>query len=313
MLHSRHRAAPAGFLTGFLLVMGVCFIPATSAMAADPALEARMSRIERMLNERSLSDLVLQIQQLQQEVQELRGQVETQQYLLRQKGIMTSSSFGTGEAAGRSGIGSAPLGDGSSSFGTADPFSARIRNPSSLSFDPALEEGLGRDTDASVNSTFVLPGQAADSGSQPGGSSNAGMLALPAPETAAGGERDLYRDAFDLLKARDYPAARTAFSEMVERYPQGQFADNGRYWLGEIGYVTQDYASAQAEFGLLVREYPLSPKVPSAMLKLGYVSYEQDELSDARSVLEEVVRRFPETTEARLAQGRLDRMQREGQ
>jgi TolA-binding protein len=48
------------------------------------------------------------------------------------------------------------------------------------------------------------------------------------------------------------------------------------------------------------------------MLKLGYVAYEQDELGEARDLLEEVVRRFPETTEARLAQGRLDRMQREG-
>lgn len=313
MLHSRHRAAPAGFLTGFLLVIGVCFISATSVVAADPALDARMSRLERMLNERSLSDLVLQIQQLQQEMQELRGQVETQQYLLRQKGMMTSSSFGTEEAAGPSGFGSGSLGDGGSSFGAVDPFSARVRSPDSLSFDSARDEALGGDTDASVNSTFVLPGQAAGSGSPPVVSADVGMLALPVPETAAGGERDLYRDAFDLLKARDYGAARTAFSEMVERYPQGQFADNGRYWLGEIGYVTQDYASAKTEFSLLVTNYPVSPKVPSAMLKLGYVAYEQDELGDARSVLEEVVRRFPDSTEARLAQGRLDRMQREGQ
>jgi tol-pal system protein YbgF len=140
-----------------------------------------------------------------------------------------------------------------------------------------------------------------------------GLLALPAPETVAGGERDLYRDAFELLKTRDYAAARGAFSEMVERYPQGQFADNGRYWLGEIGYVTQDYAAAKTEFGQLVTNYPLSPKVPSAMLKLGYVAYEQDELSEARRLLEEVVQRFPESTESRLAQGRLDRMQREQQ
>jgi len=138
------------------------------------------------------------------------------------------------------------------------------------------------------------------------------MLGLPPPETSAGGERDLYRDAFNLLKARDYPAASDAFGEMVNRYPQGQYADNGRYWLGEIGYVTQDYSAAQAEFNRLVTDYPLSSKVPAAMLKLGYVYYEQDQLGEARSVLEEVVQRFPDTTEARLAQGRLDRMQREG-
>jgi tol-pal system protein YbgF len=292
MLHHRHPVASAGLLA----VLAACFFD----VAADPALDARMTRLERMLNERSLSDLVLQIQQLQQEMQELRGQVETQQYLLRQKGIIAPSSFGAESA-------------GPSSLGGADPFSAGVRSPSSLSFDPARDAMVGGAPARAGDEPFQLPGQATGPAQQPTSPGDLGMLALPAPETAAGGERDLYRDAFELLKSRDYSAAREAFSEMVERYPQGQFADNGRYWLGEIGYVTQDYASAKAEFGMLVQQYPLSPKVPSAMLKLGYVSYEQDELADARSVLEEVVRRFPDTTEARLAQGRLDRMEREGQ
>jgi hypothetical protein len=39
-----------------------------------------------MLNEQSLSDFVLQLQQLQQEVQDLRGQVELHQYQLQRSG-----------------------------------------------------------------------------------------------------------------------------------------------------------------------------------------------------------------------------------
>lgn len=312
MLYPRLYAAPAGLL----LVLVACCIPVSSVLAAEPAFEARLSRLERMLNERSLSDLVLQIQQLQQEVQDLRGQVETQQYLLRQKGILGSSSFGS-ETSEPSRFDAGAAGDGRSPFGATDPFRARVRSPSSLSFDPALNGGTDAANNRADGPAFELPGQAPTSQQQQqqqqqASASDSGMLALPSPETAAGGERDLYRDAFELLKARDYAAARTAFSEMVERYPQGQFADNGRYWLGEIGYVTQDYAAAKDEFGLLVTNYPQSPKLPSAMLKLGYVAYEQDELGDARELLEEVVRRFPDTTEARLAQGRLDRMQREG-
>ncbi|MEA3640147.1 MAG: tol-pal system protein YbgF [Lamprobacter sp.] len=286
MLHALFGAAMAKRL----LVLIACCIPATSVFAVESLLETRMSRLERMLSERSLSDLVLQIQQLQQEMQELRGQVETQQYLLRQQGIMAPSSFGD-EPGGTERFPAEPI----------------------FPFDAARDEGWGGATDSAVNGGFALPGQTVGSEQQRSGSGNAGILALPAPETSAGGERDLYRAAFDLLKARDYSAARDAFSDMVERYPQGQFADNGRYWLGEIGYVTQDYALAKEAFSLLVREYPSSPKVPSAMLKLGYVAYEQDASQDARSLLEEVVRRFPETTEARLAQGRLDRMEREGQ
>ncbi|WP_462320380.1 tol-pal system protein YbgF [Halochromatium sp.] len=307
MLHNRLTAAPAGLLLG--LVIGC--IPTTSVLAADPAVDARLSRLERMLNERSLSDLVLQIQQLQQEVQDLRGQVETQQYLLRQKGLRGPSSLGS-ETSGLSRLDAGSAAEGGSSFGGGDPFRARVRSPSSLSFDPVLDDSNGGASSRADGPAFDLPGQASTSAPQQAGAEDTGMLALPTPETAAGGERDLYRDAFELLKARDYAAAQTAFGEMVERYPQGQFADNGRYWLGEIGYVTQDYAAAKNEFSLLVTNYPQSPKVPSAMLKLGYVAYEQDELGEARELLQEVVRRFPDTTEARLAQGRLDRMQREG-
>jgi len=50
--------------------------------AADPVLEGRVERLERILRTQSLSDLVLQIQRLEQEVQTLRGQIELQQHEL---------------------------------------------------------------------------------------------------------------------------------------------------------------------------------------------------------------------------------------
>jgi tol-pal system protein YbgF len=288
------------------LALALMFAPI--AVAADPALEARLARIERMLNERSLSDLVLQVQQLQQEVQDLRGQVETQQYLLRRQGIAGPDLFSppgsSPDSIGVVGEGFGPRRAEAGLSGTPGRINTRLPASVSDPFAPAPTTESGFSSAAVQGQDLpVEPASPPVSG---------GMLALPAPETSAGGERDLYREAFDLLKARDYPAARDAFGEMVSRYPQGQFADNGRYWLGEIGYVTQDYSAAQAQFSRLVSDHPLSPKVAAAMLKLGYVYYEQDQLAEARRTLEEVVQRFPDTTEARLAQGRLDRMQREG-
>jgi tol-pal system protein YbgF len=97
-----------------------------------------------------------------------------------------------------------------------------------------------------------------------------------------GSERDAYRNAFELLKDRDYDAAKKEFAAMLVRYPQGQFADNGVYWLGEIGYVNKDYAAALTHFNRLISDYPGSPKVPNAMLKLGYVYAEQQDLDQAR-------------------------------
>ncbi|WP_201246875.1 tol-pal system protein YbgF [Halochromatium salexigens] len=289
------------------LVLMILTTALNPALAVEPAVEARLSRLERMLNERSLSELLLQLQQLQQEVQELRGQVETQQYLLRREGIGGASFESQFEPQFEPQPEPQPesRAPASSRFGADERDSSRLPSPSSLSFDPAADGGPNEPA-------FVLPGQAAlTSERERVRPVDPGLLGLPAPETSSGGEREQYREAFERLKARDYAAARSAFSDMVERYPQGQFADNGRYWLGEIGYVTQDYPAAQRAFSQLITDYPQSPKVPAAMLKLGYVSYEQDEFDAARRVLEEVVRRFPQTTEARLAQGRLDRMQRE--
>jgi tol-pal system protein YbgF len=261
----------------------------------------RLERLERMLNDKSLSDFVLQLQQLQQEVQELRGQVELQQHLLRRvsPGLpqLGQSYAETKEAAeGADGAGSTAEAD------AGEPAAA----PS------GAETSEGQSARAAPTQVPVAPPPKTGVGALGAGGNSGGTLALPTPETLEGSEREAYRHAFELLKDRDYDAAKEEFAVMLVRYPDGQFADNGVYWLGEIGYVTKDYAAALTHFNRLISDYPGSPKLPSAMLKLGYVYYDQQELDQARRMLEAVTERFPDTTEGRLAQGRLAQMTREG-
>jgi len=135
---------------------------------------------------------------------------------------------------------------------------------------------------------------------------------LPSPETTAGGGREAYKAAFDLLKARQYGESQAAFRALLARYPQGKYADSARYWLAESSYTARDYPTALMEFETLVRQYPQSPKVAGALLKIGYIQYEQQDWPAARSSLEGLVKRFPEATEARLAKSRLERMTKEG-
>ena len=135
---------------------------------------------------------------------------------------------------------------------------------------------------------------------------------LPSPETTAGGEREAYKTAFDLLKDRRYGEAQKAFRDLLARYPQGQYADNARYWLAESSYSNRDFPSALMEFETLVSQYPQSPKIAGALLKIGYIQFEQQNWPAARAALEGVVKRYPESTEARLAKSRLDRMTKDG-
>jgi tol-pal system protein YbgF len=138
-------------------------------------------------------------------------------------------------------------------------------------------------------------------------------LALPPPEgRGRDAEREAYREAFDLLKQRRYDDAAAAFRALLSRYPRGELADNARYWLGETYYVKRDYAAALAEFQRVLDDYPLSPKVAGSMLKIGYIQDERKEWPRARTTLERLIDKFPDSTEARLAQGRLERMARDG-
>ncbi|MCF7991799.1 MAG: tol-pal system protein YbgF [Thiohalocapsa sp.] len=290
----------------------------------QPGVEARLERLERMLNEQSVSDLVLQLQRLQQEVQELRGLVEMQQYRMQRDGRGGMPDFSAprfddtlqpGDPA------SAELGPGLDATGplgaprpalSAENEGATRGEPASGVDSPraAASEEAPDDRQSGEPGAEALP-QTGLGGLGRGGAGG-GLLALPSPETTEGGERDAYRAAFEQLKERDYAAARSEFTDMLSRYPQGQYSDNARYWLGEIGYMTKDYASAMAQFNRLLTDYPLSPKVPSAMLKLGYVYYEQNDLEQAGNILQDLKTRFPNTTEGRLAEGRLELMTRDG-
>jgi tol-pal system protein YbgF len=266
-----------------IMIVAIAALLALPAWAADPALEARVERIEKALGNQAASSLLLQVQRLQQEVQELRGLVEMQQYKIN------SLAGGQGE-----------------------PSPGQDQPPPPAPF-PDAGEPIG-------------PEAAALGASEPGGSSEPSAVnaldlrpvpptripSLPSPETTAGGEREAYKAAFDLLKARQYAESQSAFRDLLARYPQGQYADSARYWLAESSYTTRDYPTALMEFETLVRQYPQSPKVAGALLKIGYIQYEQQDWPAARASLESLVKRFPEATEARLAKSRLQRITKEG-
>lgn len=275
-----------------ILVLALTAALSGTVSAADPQLEGRLSRLERILENQSGSDLMLRMQQLQQEMQELRGLVETQQFELQKLQRQQRDQFLDIDARMSEGQPGTAPGDAVQG-GPSDPNSAI--NASGLELRPPPGEG------APAPITAPTP-------TSPG---TVGIPSLPSPETTAGNERDAYRDAFELLKQRKYPEAVDAFNDLLRRYPQGQYADNARYWLAETYYVQRNYPAALAEFDRLVQLTPSSPRVPGALLKIGYIQYEQEAYDQAQAMLRQVVTQYPDSTEARLAQSRLEKMGRE--
>jgi tol-pal system protein YbgF len=272
-------------------IFALLAVVALSAWAADPALEARVLRIEKELGNQSASSLLLQVQRLQQEVQELRGMVEMQQYKIN------ALTGGQGEAqpGQHEPPPPAPFAD------TDEPPEAGAGGPSGpRGVGPGIMEPSDPSARPALDALDLRPGTPTR------------VPSLPSPETTAGGEREAYKAAFDLLKARRYAESQAAFRDLLSRYPQGQYADSARYWLAESSYTARDYATALTEFETLVSQYPQSPKVAGALLKIGYIQYEQENWPAARTTLEALTKRYPETTEARLAKSRLERLSKEG-
>jgi tol-pal system protein YbgF len=118
-------------------------------------------------------------------------------------------------------------------------------------------------------------------------------------------EEGAYLTAFDALKNGKYDEAIRGFRALLEKWPQGRFADNALYWSGEAYYVKRDYNSALAAFQAVLERFPNSPKGPDAMLKLGLTQIELKQEAQGRATLQRLVETYPQSNAARLAQQRL--------
>jgi tol-pal system protein YbgF len=110
------------------------------------------------------------------------------------------------------------------------------------------------------------------------------------------------------VRGQEFDAAVDAFTTFLRSYPDGRYAPNAHYWLGELYLVIEpaDPEAARQAFTLLLNEYPDNAKVPDALYKLGRVQYIKGNPQRAREYLERVIREYPDSSAARLAGDFLD-------
>ncbi|WP_308363606.1 MULTISPECIES: tol-pal system protein YbgF [unclassified Microbulbifer] len=111
--------------------------------------------------------------------------------------------------------------------------------------------------------------------------------ATAAPE-ASEDERDRYQASFGLARDGNYDGARTEFKRLLQDYPEGRYAPNANYWLGEIALVQGDLEEARQWFVALLDSYPSSNKVWDGRYKLGTVYHQLGDNSRAKELLQQV-------------------------
>ena len=212
-----------------------------------------------------MGQLFMQLQQMQDDIARLRGQVEVQENEIRQ--LKQEGLDRYQDLDGRiSQLSSAPANAGAGAAG-----------------------GAAQGGAIAANNTPTPPASAG----APAASSEPGDPAK---------EKLYYDAAFDLIKAKDFDKASQAFNAFLRKYPNSQYAGNAQYWLGEVNLAKGDLQAAGQAFAKVSQAYPTSNKVPDSLYKLGGVEQKLGRTNRAKGMYQQVISQYPGTSAAQLAQ-----------
>jgi tol-pal system protein YbgF len=229
--------------------------PATQGATGAPLAPANATRIN----------------DLEASLQELRGQVETMAFQMRQ--MQEQLELARKETNFRLGAleGGAPA--------TALPQPALAA--------PAAAPSAPRMLNVSPN----------EGGSGSAGRSPGSLGTLPADDVQdiqpALSPRQQYDASMELLSRAQYVEAQSAFKAFVAANPKDELAGMAQFWAGEIAFTQKDYKGAVTSFADVLKRFPKTPKAPDAMLKLGLSLLELNQKKEACTTLGAVKQKFP--------------------
>ena len=219
-----------------VLLFTLALLTAPGVMAAQSANE-RLDIVERKLESRGLVDMLNRLEQLQQSLQEMRGEMEVQANTLqqiqrqqRQQYLDIDRRLRQLESAPAAGTAAAIAPSAGPRVGapavTAPPV---VAVPPITA--PPVTAGGGRS---------IAPTRPASKYTPP---------AAPVPGSIEQiGEQAEYDKALAMLREGRYAEAAQAFKRFLVDHPGSSYADNANYWLGEAYYVTRSFDRAQSTF-----------------------------------------------------------------
>ncbi|WED42410.1 tol-pal system protein YbgF [Legionella cardiaca] len=230
--------------------------------------------------------LLDKLQGMQQELQELRGQLEVQAHDLKLLQQQQLAFYKDLDARLRSNPGKS-----AQSIPTAPQ-----DKPTELSIDSATPKTPSTPVETSTKPITGKP--EVNTNVQPVSSNSS--RGNPADEQIS------YLAAYDLVKNKRFDDALKAMQTFATQYPQGGYTANAHYWLGELYMVKSNYPKAIEHFEVVLKQFPSSSKAAACTLKIGYALAASGKIDDARLRLQEVLRNYPDTPTAQLATIKLE-------
>ena len=277
---------------------------APNTSRSNMSVDDRLARLERLINSQGLVDLLLKLEALQKEVQQLRGDIETQAYLAkdlkkRQRDLYIDIDRRMLQLE-RTGTGGAVSSPQSNQYNNRTSTVAPANTP--LGNAVAMPSPSPNSVDSSRSNDKGVSNQTAYTKTSPVSPKTTKKPVDPIKEQNA------YQKAFDLLREQRYELAIKAYRQFIKDYPHGRYAHIAQYWLSEASYAQSHFKQAITDYQNLVNNYPNSPKLAEALLKIGYSYNELGQNNAAKDTIEKLLRLYPNTTAAGQGQNLLKKI-----
>lgn len=128
-----------------------------------------------------------------------------------------------------------------------------------------------------------------------------GQAVSGTPQPAPGvSDLQAYREAFAKVRSRDFDEAVESFSAFVRDYPKSPRMANAHYWLGEVYLAQQVLEKARESFALVLNQYPDHSKAAHAAYKLGVIYRELKDTAQSNKYFDYVLTNHPDSDVAGL-------------
>lgn len=135
----------------------------------------------------------------------------------------------------------------------------------------------------------------------------------PAPDSSVAGGApaggpgplQLLQAGRDQLLKGGNAAARSAFSELIRKYPTSEYVPEAMFYTAQAYTAERNLDAADAQYLALISRFPKSPRVPTAMYKRALHLQSQKKTAEAKRIFQDIIKRFPRSDEAALADERL--------
>ena len=278
----------------------------------------------------SASEMAVRMQQLEEQVRRLTGQVEELSFEVRQLRAQGGST-GVPQQSGAAGQLTPPA---AQVTGQPDPSqqkrlaaaSAGTPIPDSNDIEVIEQQPLGGASGAvpqAGEADLQVLGAMDNAAAQPGDGGFQGKVLVPpsqqepgddvfiqqdaspienvalAPEALGESPESLYERSNESLLRRQFGEAEAGFSNFLQKYPDHSLAGSAQYWLGETFYAQGDFKRAAASFLQGYKKYPKSRRAPDSLLKLGISLNRLGQGEQACAAYAAVSAEYPKAVDAR--------------